>query len=330
MKFKIPSYNIKNTTKALVVVVLSASSIFSSEISRGVNDVLNIESNAKIGAMAGIQGPQDYWYTAESMELSFSHLSWIAESQLDELAFVLPLKSKTNALAFSLSRFGQDDIPLIDEDEVVNGSEYRTFSIAEYILEATYVHQWDWFRLGGSLFLLHRDIGQQGIGVRGDLHGQLYYKNFVFSTRAEALTSSISQWESDHFEYEEPEVFIGMSFKQAIPYFYGDLRFLWESKGLFREESAQRTGNLEDPRLFYSPLNFLKFSALGLEYSGEHGLAIRAGLPVIKEVKYPSFGAGYTLKEALSLDYSINKHPELGVFHRFSISFREEFINWFK
>ncbi len=324
MKYKV---NLLKIVLSLSVAFLSASEW---NWKRGVNDVLNIQVEAasigRGGVILAVPFSPNGWsgnaaklVEAESNWLSYSHIEFIAESYLDKVNFVFPLDQGTNALAVSATRYSQEGIPLVDEFEKIEGDEYRVFTVEEWVLDGSYGHQFNNLQLGMNLAVIYRNLNQLGLGIRGDFSFEYNLSRLRLAGRVPALLSSVVRWESELVEYEEPDLELGIGYEVESKYFYGDFSFALETKGLFQERSRS-VNELNESRIYDSPLNWIERSAFGVQYRSEVGVLLRTGWKELVEWQQITLGAGFAFQKTIEIDYSWERDPELGAFHRISVS----------
>jgi len=108
----------------------------------------------------------------------------------------------TSAMAFSIIRFGVDDIPnttdLIDENGNINYDRLKTFSIADYAFLFSYAkttpipHLW----VGGNAKLIYRNVGEfasaWGFGLDASARYQL--NKWLFGATVKDITTTFNLW----------------------------------------------------------------------------------------------------------------------------------------
>ena len=106
------------------------------------------------------------------------------------------------ALAFSVIRFGTDDIPntldLIDATGVIDYSKLKSFSIADYAFLFSYALKTKvkGLNIGGSAKIIHRSVGDFGKawGFGIDLGAQYKINKWNFGVMAKDVTSTFNAW----------------------------------------------------------------------------------------------------------------------------------------
>jgi hypothetical protein len=150
------------------------------------------------------------------LQVGAMHAEWFGGvGNFDYLGFTVPLNTGNRRLAFSLIRFGVDNIPntlsLYDSDGSINFDNVVEFSAADYAFLGSYAQQRyqtnGRFRWGGSVKVIHRRIGpfatSWGFGI--DLGAQLERGDWRFGALARDLTSTFNAW-AFNFTEEEKEV----------------------------------------------------------------------------------------------------------------------------
>ncbi len=318
-----------------LAIALCVGSSFAADRVTGANATLDIVAGAKSAALGGTVLAQNEdlmsvdlnsYQLAEQQYVwgSFSHVAYFEGTVYDYASMTLPL-GDGHALGIAFSRFGADDIPWIKEgEEIPEGSNYRTLSIADYVFSVAYGRQI--FRnldLGVSLHGLYRELDQSGWGFRGDATLRyMFPENVSVAALLKGWTSSGAKWESGEFEYESPELYLAASWGVPVRYFYGSLNLYWQSAGLFHHEARDLDwdGSDRGGRLWDDPLDWLQGGRGGLEFAFDFGLSLRAGLASFTEFESFTAGAGLTLAKFLKVDYAFESHPVLSAVHRVSVS----------
>jgi hypothetical protein len=195
------------------------------------NEFLSIGVGARAQGLgnAMVANVDDIWATAwnpaglanlsagEGLQLGAMHSEWFGGvGKFDYLGFTLPLAKENRRLAFSLIRFGIDEIPntltLYESDGTVNFDNVTSFSAADYAFLISYGQQkllknGNALRLGGNVKIVHRRIGPfataWGFGV--DLGAQYSANNWNLGFLVKDITTTFNAW-SFNFTEEEKEV----------------------------------------------------------------------------------------------------------------------------
>lgn len=317
-----------------VTTSLLAPCLFAADRVVGTNATLETIAGARSAGVGGaaMAVDEDYLELSENPYqlarvqngwAAFSHVAYYEGTQYDYASAVFPL-GPGQGLGIGFSRFGADDIPWIPEGEPIpEGSDYSTFSIADYVLSLDWGRRFGKLEAGLSFHGLYRDLGDQtGWGFRGDMGARYPVFRFLdVSALLKGWTSSAATWESDEFEYSSPELYIAGNFKQSVPYFYGTLRLLWQSAGFFHREDRNESwdGEAHGGRLWRSPVDWLAGGRAGAEFDFDFGLSLRGGLAEIGEPESWTAGAGLKLSNWFEIDYAFESHPELSAVHRVSL-----------
>jgi len=192
------------------------------------NEFLTIGVGARAHAMgtAVVASQQDIYATAwnpaglaaldpdAGLEIGAMHAEWFGGvGNYDYLGFTLPLANKNQRLAFSLIRFGIDNIPntlsLYEADGTINFDNVTEFSAADYAFLGTYARAYPKpngaIRIGGNVKVVRRVIGEfansWGFGL--DLGAQLDRKDWTFALLARDITTTFNAWEINFSDAEK-------------------------------------------------------------------------------------------------------------------------------
>lgn len=323
--------------RPLVVVALACSlPLCAMDRVTGANATLDIEPGARSAALGSATMAVDGDYLGLMSNpyqlsgvrytwVSFSHTAYYEDTKYDYASVVTPL-GEGQGLGVSISRFGADDIPWIKEGEPLpEGGDYRTLSIADWVLGVSYGRRIaDKLTVGAAFSLLYRDMDQTGWGFRGDA-GLRYnvIDQFYLSTFLKGWTSSAVKWESGTTEYSSPELYLAASYFHDIPYLYGSLGVYWQGAGLFHAEGRDVDLETDEDRgdpIWKDPLDWLSGGRAGLEFLFDFGLSVRLGLSSFSSLQSLTAGAGLVIAKFLKVDYGFESHPELSSVHRVSLS----------
>ena len=314
-----------------------ASAAYAADRVVGANATLDTEPGARSAALgsATLAVEGDYLglstnayqlSQAKYMWASFSHTAYYEDTKYDYASMVIPLFNN-QGLGVSFSRFGADGIPNIKDGEPLpEGSNYRTFSIADWVFSLAWGRRiLDRLDLGIAFHVLYRDMDQSGWGFRGDASARYQIKDdFYVAGLLKGWTSSATSWESGEFEYSSPEFYLALSYGLPVPYLYGKFNFYWQSAGLFHHDYRDLDFD-EDThggeRIWEDPLDWLSGGRGGVEFAFDFGLKLRVGLSSFTTFKSVTAGAGLTIMNFLVVDYAFESHPVFSPVHRVSISF---------
>ena len=209
------------------VVFLSFISLAFAQAPKYSNEFLSIGVGARALGMSNsyITSVNDvtagYWNPAGLLSIGEQHQAALMHSEYfagiakyDYGAFATRLDT-SSVLAFSLIRFGIDDIPnttdLIDANGNVDYDKITTFSAVDYAFIVSYAKQLKvpGLRLGASAKVIRRKVGDfagaWGFGI--DAGAQYNYKKWRFAAMARDVTSTFNAW-SFNLSDREKEVLI--------------------------------------------------------------------------------------------------------------------------
>jgi len=219
---------------ALVLLTLLFYLPVFSQTAKYSNDFLSIGVGAKWLAMGntGSASCSDvgaaYWNPAGILglnsryEVEALHASYFAGmASYNHIGFGYKPDS-SSAMAFTLIRFGVDDIPnttdLIDSDGNINYDRLKTFSVVDYAFLFTYAkttpipNLW----VGGNVKLIYRNIGKfanaWGFGL--DVSAKYRLNNWQFGANIKDVTSTFNLWS---FNKKELAITVGDSTFNAAP-----------------------------------------------------------------------------------------------------------------
>lgn len=152
----------------------------------------------------------------DGIQLGAMHAAWFGGvGNFDYLSFSLPTVKKGNRLAFSMVRFGIDQIPntlsLYASDGSINFDNVREFSAVDYGFFGSYAKQLDKpkgpIRIGASIKVIHRSIGPfaSSFGFGADIGVQMLRGKWILGALAKDITTTFNAW-SFSFTDEEKEV----------------------------------------------------------------------------------------------------------------------------
>ncbi len=164
-------------------------------------------SNSVVGNVddvtAGYWNPAGLLDIESKYEFSLMHAEYFAGiAKFDYAGFATPIDS-LNHLAFSVIRFGVDDIPdtrfLYNANGVIDYDNIQFFSAADYAFLVSYARRLKWLnglKLGGNAKVVHRNVGSfaQAWGFGLDLGAQLDLKRWRFGLMLRDVTSTFNAW----------------------------------------------------------------------------------------------------------------------------------------
>ncbi len=290
-------------------------------------------SNAVTASTASVNS--GYWNPAgllalEDNQLSLMHASYFASiANYDYGAFAMPLDDRS-AVAFSIIRFGVDDIlnttQLIDDQGNIDYNRISMFSTADYGMTFSYARALplDGLNVGVNAKVIRRIIGDfassWGFGL--DLGIQFNKNDWHFGVMVRDITTTFNAWAIDEEKFAEiqgavdgqnqelpetteitiPKLNLGMSRKFIFHY---DYALLTEIDLNFR---FAETNDLVST-------SFTSFTpALGLEFGYIDMVFVRAGIGNFQNITQldgsdslgfqPNIGVGFKYK-GIQVDYAL-------------------------
>ncbi len=287
-------------------------------------------------ATSGFWNPAGLTNIQGNMQVAAMHSEYFAGIGKYDYGCVAAPIDKTAVIAFSLIRFGVDDIPdttqLIDADGNVNYDRISSFSAADYAFLFSYARKSKYVGLtyGGSVKIMYRNVGSYanawGFGVDA---GMQYQKgNWKLGAMVKDVTSTFNAWSfntdaladvfkitgneipSNSLEVTLPKVLLGIGRSitvyrkfSALPELDMDVTF-----------DGQRNVLVSNNPVSIDP-------HLGLELGYDNFIFLRAGVGNIQQVKdfdgsksriyQPSMGIGIKIKN-LTIDYALTNINGLG------------------
>jgi hypothetical protein len=216
----------RKTLTIIALFTLISSSAFS-QFYKYSNEFLSIGIGARGLGMSGAQVASvsdvtaGYWNPAglalinKKFEIGLMHSEYFAGiAKFDYASVALPMQDKKRLLAFSLIRFGVDDIPntlfLIEPDGSINYNNVTSFSVADYAGIISYAQSFsvEGLRAGGNLKIVHRTAGDfassWGVGI--DIGAQYDLKHWHFGALGKDITTTFNAW-SFNFSQDEQAIF---------------------------------------------------------------------------------------------------------------------------
>lgn len=209
-------------TKLTIILFLVAGIGFAQSVRKYSNEFLNIGvdagafgmANAVVATISDVNA--GYWNPAglvrlEDSQISLMHASYFANiANYDYIAGAMPLDSKS-AVAFSLIRFGVDDImnttQLIDDQGNIDYNRISLFSTADYAFTFSYARNlpMDGFSYGLNAKVIHRIIGDfaNSWGFGFDVGLQFQSDKWEFGAMARDITTTYNTWSIDEEKYAE-------------------------------------------------------------------------------------------------------------------------------
>ncbi len=188
------------------------------------NEFLNIgvgadafgKANTVVASTADVNS--GYWNPAglinvEDYEISLMHAAYFANiANYDYIGGAMPLDDGKSAVAFSMIRFGVDDImnttKLIDDQGVINYDRISLFSAADYAFTFSYARQTpvEGLSYGANAKVIRRIIGKfaDSWGFGFDVGLQYHTENnWSFGLMARDITTTYNTWSIDKNRYKD-------------------------------------------------------------------------------------------------------------------------------
>ncbi len=202
---------------SLLAILLSFALTSQAQFYKYSNEFLAIGVGARGLSMSGavIASTNDatsaFWNPAglamddKKFDLGLMHSEYFAGiAKYDYVGLALPLQNRSlnRILAFSMIRFGVDNIPntlfLIDPDGSINYNNVTSFSVADYAAMISYAQnlQLKGLRMGGTLKIIHRTAGSfatsWGLGL--DAGVQYQKNNWRLGLIGKDITTTFNAW----------------------------------------------------------------------------------------------------------------------------------------
>jgi hypothetical protein len=197
-----------------ILLILVCGELFSQSAPKFSNEFLSIGVGARALGMSnayvtsvndvtsGYWNPAGLTQMSKDFQVSLMHAEYFAGiAKYDYGAFAANIDS-SSAFAFSVIRFGVDDIPnttqLIDADGNVDYDRISSFSVADYAFMFSYARKSkiEGLRYGANVKIIYRNVGEfanaWGFGLDGGV--QYDYKSWKFGLMARDVTSTFNAW----------------------------------------------------------------------------------------------------------------------------------------
>ncbi len=202
------------TTLFYAVISLSACHSASGQAPKYSNEFLSIGVGARAMGMSGAvaastnDATSAFWNPAglaqisTDLQVAAMHAELFAGISKFDYATVTSNIDNSRTMAFSILRFGTDDIPntleLIDASGNVDYSKVTSFSSADYAFMFSYAKKTGIAGLdaGGSAKIIHRKAGDfaKAWGFGFDLGAQYQMEKWRFGLQAKDITSTFNSW----------------------------------------------------------------------------------------------------------------------------------------
>ncbi|REJ81388.1 MAG: hypothetical protein DWQ44_10085 [Bacteroidetes bacterium] len=323
------------------IALLSFSITSLSQAPKFSNEFLSIGVGARAMGMSGAvvanvnDATSAAWNPAglsgikSDLQIAAMHAELFAGISKFDYATLATKMDDKRSLAFSIIRFGTDDIPntldLIDANGVIDYSKIRSFSVADYAFLVSYskISPVEGLRYGGNAKIIHRKAGDFGKawGFGFDLGAQYSSSDWLFGVMAKDITSTFNAWSYQTELFEEtfaktgneipknsteitlPKLILGAGNKQNL----NEKISLLMEINLDMTFDGQRNVLISNDPMSVDP-------HIGLELGYGDFVFIRGGIQNIQKVKeqdgststifQPNMGVGVKLGR-LSVDYAL-------------------------
>ncbi len=290
-------------------------------------------ANAVTASSANVNS--GYWNPAgllalEDNQFSLMHASYFSNiASYDYGAFAMPLDDRS-AVAFSIIRFGVDDIlnttQLIDDQGNIDYSRISLFSTADYGITFSYARALplDGLNIGVNAKVIRRIIGDfassWGFGL--DVGLQFNKNDWQFGIMVRDITTTFNAWAIDEDKFAEIQGAIegqNQELPETTEITIPKLNLGMSRKFIFHYDYALLTEI--DLNFRFAPTNdlvstsFTSFTpALGLEFGYIDMVFIRAGIGNFQNITQldgnesigfqPNIGVGFKYK-GIQIDYAL-------------------------
>jgi len=279
---------------------------------------------------AGYWNPAGLLDISSKFEVSLMHSEYFAGiAKYDYIGFATQIDS-SNHLAFSIIRFGVDDIPdtrfLYDANGAINYDNIRFFSAADYAFLISYARRLKWIKglkIGGNFKVIHRVAGDfaRAWGYGLDLGVQLAVKKWQFGIMVRDLTGTFNAWThsselvADVYTQtgnEIPENSVEITLPKMI---LGVSRYFRMGERFGLMASADFDITFDGKRNVPVKSDFASIDPhMGVELGYRKTVFLRGGVGNFQQIKdfrggtstsfQPNFGVGVKIKK-LSVDYAL-------------------------
>mgnify|MGYP002631907197 CR=1 FL=1 len=328
----------------LILLLLSGIQSSFAQAPKYSNEFLSIGVGARGLAMskAQVASVNDitsaYWNPAgltgisDNLQVAGQHAEYFAGiAKYDYLAGGTKIDDRS-AVAFSMVRFGVDDIPnttqLIDQNGQVNYDRITTFSAADYAFLMSYAKKIGekGLSLGGNAKVIYRQVGQMarawGFGI--DVGAQYQFGKWKVGAVGRDITSTFNSWS---YSLDSTTIAVFNATGNEIPQNGVEVTLPKLSLGIGRKfVIKERVGIMPElnidittdgKRNVLIPGDPFSFDPnLGLELSYLTIFYIRGGVGNVQRIKaeignyyeytfQPNIGVGVAIKDILSIDYAL-------------------------
>lgn len=279
---------------------------------------------------AGLVAPN----ASQNLQLGAMHAEWFAGvGKFDYLGVAMPFNNKKRRLAFSMVRFGVDQIPntlsLYEEDGSINYENITEFSAADYAFFGSYAQRIETkgdahLSVGGNVKIVRRIIGtlanSWGFGL--DLSAQYRKKNLSVGLVLKDITTTFNAWSFNFTEQEKEVLSITgndipiSSVEKTAPQILAGIGYHFQQGKIGIHPELDFVVTTDGPRnvlLSDSTSAVSMDPAFGLELDYNRLIFLRAGVRQFQKLKdfdeeeyisaLPSFGIGLKLS-SIHINYA--------------------------
>lgn len=325
-----------------IIFVLSLSNWAMGQTAKYSNEFLSLGVGARGLAMSGaVSASTDdifstYWNPAGLMgmqtgkSLSVMHSEYFAGIAKYDYGAYATTSGKNSALAFSLIRFGVDNIPntsqLIDAEGNINYDKVTSFSAADYAFTISFAHRTalEGLTYGFNTRIIRRVAGNFAKSWGFGIDASAIYKknNWLFGAMMRDITTTYNSWNYT-FSDEMIEVFtltgneIPISSSEitlpSLTLAAGYKFYLGESFTLLTELDAKITSDGKRNVLIKGD-PFSIDPTFGFELGFKNVVYLRGGVgnfqketkdQTLKTTFQPNIGVGVVIKKTLVIDYAL-------------------------
>lgn len=327
----------------LIILIILIYSGVSAQTAKYSNEFLSLGIGARGLAMSGAitastsGGYSTYWNPAGLVEMrkdknfALMHSEYFAGIAKFDYGVYATKVGQKSALAFSLIRFGVDNIPntsqLIDANGNINYDKVTSFSAADYAFTISFAHRTniEGLTYGFNTKIIRRVAGDfaksWGFGI--DFGTQYRKKNWFFGARFRDITTTINSWSytlSDEMvevfaltgndipisstEITLPALIIGAAHKFIL---HEDFSILAELDAIITTDGKRNVLIKGDP--------FSIDPKLGLEFGFKDIVFLRGGIGnfqqetapdgMLRTSYQPNIGLGLIIRKSITIDYAL-------------------------
>jgi len=279
-----------------------------------------------------------YWNPAgltgieNNLQIAAQHAEYFAGIAKYDYGAVAAKVDDQSALAFSVIRFGVDDIPnttdLIDQNGHVNYDRITTFTAADYGFFGSYARKMpvEGLSVGANAKVIYRQVGDMarswGFGV--DLGAQYVLNQWRFGAVGRDITSTFNSWS---YSLDERTIEVFEATQNELPQNGLELTLPRLSLGVSREFNikdkigilAELDADITTDGKRNTLVRSDPFSIdpnVGMEVSFWDVFYVRGGMGNFQRVKaqvgnydeltfQPNIGLGLNIKQILCIDYAL-------------------------